>query len=100
MGLLMFPLISLAKEAADLERGKELSSRCMGCHGEFGIAAIPTNPNLAGQNKEYLEYAIKAYRDGVRKGGLSVIMRPNVNALSDKDVRDLAGYFSSLPGKK
>lgn len=62
--------------------------------------ALSALENLAGQNKEYLEYAIKAYRDGTRKGGMAVIMRPNVRALSDKDVRDIASYFSQLPGKQ
>lgn len=97
--LLTWPLLGVASEDADPARGKELAVYCSGCHGEYGIAAIPSNPNLAGQNKEYLEYAIKAYRDGTRKGGMAVIMRPNVRALSDQDVRDLASYFSGLSGK-
>lgn len=85
--------------AGDLERGKALSQSCMGCHGEFGISPIETNPNLAGQNAAYLEYALKAYRSGDRKAGLAVIMRPNAANLSDQDIQDLAAYFSSQPGR-
>lgn len=81
------------------EKGKELSRFCSGCHGENGIADNPTNPNLAGQNEKYLKYALTSYRDGVRKGGLAVVMRPNAATLTDQEISDLAAYFSSLPGR-
>jgi cytochrome c553 len=62
--LLITSLSCIAGEVGDAVRGKELSAYCMGCHGEYGVAPRPSTPNLAGQNKEYLEYALKAYRDG------------------------------------
>ena len=83
----------------DLKRGQALSQSCMGCHGEFGISPFETNPNLAGQNAAYLEYALKAYRSGDRKAGMAVIMRPNAANLSDQDIKDLAAYFSSQSGR-
>jgi len=86
-------------EAESLKRAAQLSQQCLGCHGEFGIAPITTNPNLAGQNAEYLEYALKAYRSGERKGGMAFIMRANANGLSDQDIKDLALYFSSQAGR-
>lgn len=81
-------------------KGQVLSQQCLGCHGEFGIAPVATNPNLAGQNKEYLQYALKAYRDGKRKGGLAFIMQANASALSDQDIEALAVFFSSQSGKQ
>ncbi|GAA0370846.1 hypothetical protein GCM10009092_38960 [Bowmanella denitrificans] len=51
-------------------------------------------PNLAGQHAQYLESAIKAYRDGQRSGGMSAVMKPMVAKLSDQDAADLAAYFS------
>lgn len=81
-------------------KGQVLSQQCLGCHGELGIAPIATNPNLAGQNKEYLQYALKAYRDGKRKGGLAFIMQANASALSDQDIEALAVFFSSQNGKQ
>ena len=81
-------------------KGQVLSQQCLGCHGEFGIAPVATNPNLAGQNKEYLQYALKAYRDGKRKGGLAFIMQANASALSDQDIESLAVFFSSQNGKQ
>lgn len=93
-------VISFQLEAKDdINKGQQLAQQCLGCHGEFGIAPIKTNPNLAGQNAEYLEYALKAYRDGQRKGGMAFIMRANASALSDQDIRDLALYFSSQAGR-
>lgn len=81
-------------------KGQVLSQQCLGCHGEFGIAPVATNPNLAGQNKEYLQYALKAYRDGKRKGGLAFIMQANASALSDQDIEALAVFFSSQNGRQ
>ena len=81
-------------------QGQALSQYCMGCHGETGISTIESNPNLAGQNKKYLVYTLKAYRDGKRKGGMASIMRPNASGLSDADINALATYFSSQTGKQ
>lgn len=99
IALLVVPFVGSASEDADSVSGKELSAYCIGCHGEFGIASISSNPNLAGQNKEYLEYALKAYRSGDRRGGLAVVMRPNAKGLSDQDIRDLASFYSNLSSK-
>lgn len=81
------------------DEGYALAQYCMGCHGETGISPIESNPNLAGQNKKYLVYALKAYRDGTRKGGMASIMRPNASGLSNADIDALATYFSSQSGK-
>ena len=98
--ILMISYAVNASEPANVSRGKDLAEYCMGCHGEFGIAEIDSNPNLAGQNAKYLEYALKSYRDGVRKGGMAFIMQANAGKLSDQDIRDLAAYFSGLPGRQ
>lgn len=97
--LFITSLSCIAGEVGDAVRGKELSAYCIGCHGEYGVAPRPSTPNLAGQNKEYLEYALKAYRDGTRQGGLAVIMQANARTLSAQNISDLAIFFSSLPGK-
>lgn len=90
---------AFANQTNEFEQGQTLSQRCVGCHGEAGIATIESNPNLAGQNAEYLSYALKAYRSGERKGGMAFIMRANAASLSDADINALAAYFSSLPGR-
>jgi cytochrome c553 len=42
---------------------------CTACHGADGKAVISPYPNLAGQNRDYLMYALKAYKAGNRSGG-------------------------------
>lgn len=105
--VLLFMLSLVAKTAIaetidpqSIARGKELSSYCSGCHGEKGIAPLPENPNLAGQNSAYIQYALKAYRSGERQGGKAFIMRANAGGLSDQNIADLAAFFSSLPGRQ
>lgn len=83
--------------AADAEAGKAKAAVCAACHGQNGLAQIPTYPNLAGQNEQYLVSAIKAYKNKQRTGGQAAIMQGQAAALSDTDIANLAAYFSSLP---
>ena len=69
---------------------------CRACHGAAGAAPIaPNYPKLNGQNKGYLVNALKAYRDGNRKGGLAGAMVAQAAQLSDADIEVLAAYYSS-----
>lgn len=83
-----------AVAAGDAEAGKAKSGMCVACHGTDGNSLAPMYPNLAGQHAQYLESAIKAYRDGQRTGGTTAMMAPMVANLSDQDAADLAAYFS------
>ncbi len=72
--------------------GKAKAAACVGCHGANGISSNPVWPSLAGQQKDYLVAALKAYRDGARKND---VMGGMAKSLSDGDVDALATYFSS-----
>lgn len=83
-------------QAADYEAGKQKAATCAACHGEGGAKPImPQTPILAGQYADYLEHALRAYKKGTRQNPL---MTPQAEPLSDKDIRDLAEYFSQQPG--
>lgn len=82
--------------AGDAAAGKAKAVVCAACHGADGKAAIPTYPNLAGQNEGYLKLALKAYKNGERAGGQAAIMMGMAKPLSDADIDNLAAYFSSL----
>jgi cytochrome c553 len=82
--------------AGDAAAGKSKAAVCTACHGVEGKALIPAYPNLAGQNKQYLVTALKAYRSGDRKTGQAAMMAPQAKGLSDTDIENLAEYFSSL----
>ena len=81
--------------SGDASVGKKKSTPCAACHGEQGISASPEFPNLAGQHPDYLETALKHYKNGKRK---NPIMSEQVKGLSQKDIMDLAAYFSSQRG--
>jgi cytochrome c553 len=72
------------------ERAKEL--RCGICHlADFsGQNQIP---RLAGQREAYLEAEMRAYRDGKRAGG-DTIMAAALYGVSDADIKALAHYLS------
>ncbi|HSH49480.1 MAG TPA: c-type cytochrome [Halomonas sp.] len=78
---------------ADLP-GADKIGVCVACHGQDGHGTAPIYPNLAGQNAEYMESALKAYRAGEREGGMSMVMTPMAAGLSDEDIVDLAEYYS------
>lgn len=82
--------------AGDIAAGKASSGMCAGCHGAKGTAMIPTYPNLAGQNQQYLVSALKAYRSKKRNGGQAAVMQGMAGALSDSDIDNLAAYYASL----
>ena len=87
---------STAAIAGDAAAGKAKSAVCAACHGANGMAAIKTYPNLAGQNKEYLVSALKAYKTKQRSGGMAAIMQAQSAGLSDVDMENLAEYYSTL----
>jgi cytochrome c553 len=91
------PAKSMATGAADpglMKRGSARASalRCGVCHtADFG--GQNQVPRLAGQREEYLEAEMRAYRDGERKGG-DTIMAAALYGVSDADIRALAHLLS------
>jgi cytochrome c553 len=65
---------------------------CVACHGNDGIGILPEYPNLAGQHADYIKHSLKAYRAGQRK---NAVMTGMAAALTDKDIAELADYYSS-----
>ena len=80
--------------AADPAAGKAKAAQCAACHGANGMAVMPDAPHLAGQNEMYLVKALKDYRSGARKHEQMTVM---AKGLSDKDIDNLAAYYSNLP---
>lgn len=78
--------------APDIGAGKKRAAACFACHNADGISKIPGTPHLAGQERSYLESALRAYRDGQTR------QNPTMNAmakpLSDRDIANIAAYYS------
>ena len=69
---------------------------CQACHGDAGkVPAASIYPSLAGQSSDYLQSAMISYRDGLRQGGMSAMMSPQVATLSNQDIGDIAAYYSN-----
>lgn len=79
--------------AGDLTAGRQKALACQTCHGLDGRAKIPEAPNLAGQSDIYLVKALKDYRSGARKDDMMSLVAPT---LKDKDIDDLAAYYSAI----
>ncbi len=86
------------KEPAKPARsGAELSATCAACHGAEGASISDDFPNIAGQHRSYLLYALKGYRSGER---INAIMQSFVKDLSDEELENLAGFYASNDGLK
>ncbi len=96
LALASFSPLSLAAGSGNAEAGKALAQTCQACHGADGNSTAPIYPRLAGQYPDYLARALQEYRDGER---VNPIMAVYVEKLSDQDIRDLAAYFSAMPGR-
>lgn len=81
--------------AANPAAGKEKSKACAACHGPEGNSAAADFPRLAGQHYDYLVKALSDYKAGERK---NAIMAPQATNLSQRDIEDLAAYFSRQTG--
>jgi len=77
-----------------IRAGKEKSTPCVGCHGQDGNSTLEGIPTLAGLQYDYIKAAINAYFVGDRKEA-KVIMQNFKRAINQKDIANIAAYFSS-----
>lgn len=89
-------ILSISIHAADIKAGRDKAVMCQGCHGLNGNSVVPIFPKLAGQHAAYLESALKAYRDGLRKSTSAKQMIPMATILSDDDIANLAAFYSQV----
>jgi cytochrome c553 len=82
--------------AAAASAGAEKAARCATCHGAQGVSASPAWPSLAGQQKDYLVNALKAYQTGARQNPMMAGM---VKGTSEAEIGQLAAYFAGLKCK-
>lgn len=83
---------AFAQPIGDVDAGRDKSQACIACHNANGVSDNPAWPILAGQHADYLVYALEAYRSGDR---VNAIMNGQAQGLSDKDIRDLAAFYSA-----
>ncbi len=76
--------------------GRELARPCAGCHGKDGISERSEYPSLAGLPEAYLRDATRAYLKGSRKDRYMAMFK----ALTEREIGNLAAYYSSLKPKR
>ncbi|MET0314660.1 MAG: c-type cytochrome [Hansschlegelia sp.] len=82
----------------DLARGSAMvAETCSGCHGERGLSADPSFPNLAHQVPEAIFKQLRDYAAGRRTGGQAEIMTSIASTLEVGQMVDVAAYLRSLP---
>jgi len=78
---------------ANLASGAQLAAQtCSACHGEAGVPQDPQFPELSDQSAAAIYKELRDYKSGAR---VSPFMAPIVQPLTDKQMLDVAGYFSS-----
>ena len=86
-------LSSTASFAGNIEAGKEKAATCLACHGTGNTVQGVGTPIISGQYKDYLIQAMKSYRSGARD---NPVMNSFSNNLSDRDIEDIAAFYSSM----
>ena len=79
--------------AGDVKAGRAKALMCQACHGLDGLSKTPDAPNIAGQTEPYLVTQLQAFKSGLRKNDAMSVVAPS---LSDKDIEDLAAYYSAI----
>jgi len=87
--------MSSAQAAGDAEAGKAKAAACAGCHGTDGKGLAPGQPNLAGQNANYLAKQLREYKSGERANAIMAGMAASLQ--TDQDIEDVAAFYASLP---
>ncbi|MDH4071824.1 MAG: cytochrome c4 [Gammaproteobacteria bacterium] len=81
--------------SADQVAGVQAAQICVTCHGPAGATVQPVPPVLAGQNEDYLVYALTQYKEGKRAGS---VMNAFAATLGESDIELLAGFYASQDG--
>ncbi|MEM5341782.1 c-type cytochrome [Paraburkholderia azotifigens] len=79
--------------AESIGRGATLAQNCSMCHGVVSLIQV-TAPVLAGQYADVVYKQLRDYQSGQR---VNSIMPPIIARLNDRDLHDLANYYSTLP---
>jgi cytochrome c553 len=89
-----------ADAMGDAKSGKAKAGLCAACHGADGNSVNPVWPKLAGQNARYIVRQAKAIKTagGGRDTPEAGLMRPMVQATSDKDLQDIAAFYAAQTG--
>jgi cytochrome c553 len=87
-----FGFSACALAAGDAAAGETKAATCLACHGPAGNSTQANTPSLAAQPPLYVFYQLLQFREKRRSDPL---MSPMAANLTDRDMQDLAAYFSA-----
>ena len=94
IGSLMLTLVVGNAEAkGDIERGADLTTDCIECHGMDGKGNFET-PAIAGLKQDYILKRLKGFNSGKTKS-MDDMMHTYTEDLTDQELQDLAAYWAS-----
>ena len=93
LGAASLSLVAPAPAADAAAARAKAQALCQNCHGEDGVAVLPGAANLSGQQKEYLQAQLRAYRSGRRQDPQMNIV---AKTLTDGDIDNLAEWYSAI----
>ena len=81
----------------DLARAQQIVNQvCSACHGADGNSPSPANPNLAGQQADYIALQLVHFKTGIRN---NPVMAGMAATLTPDDMRSLGAYFAQQKPK-
>jgi cytochrome c553 len=81
----------------DLAKARQIAGQvCAACHGADGNSVAAANPNLAGQDADYITLQLAHFKAGIR---VNPTMQAMAASLSDDDVRSLGAYYAQQKPK-
>ena len=72
----------------------KLYASCIACHGAKGEGGI--GPSFKGRKSDYISTALVQYKNKEERGAQSALMYAQAAALSDKEIKDLSEYITTL----
>ncbi|RZF22206.1 c-type cytochrome [Halobacteriovorax vibrionivorans] len=102
-------LLSVSAFAGDAAKGKAIYKKvnCALCHNADGMGkakdgklAIVKGPRIAGLDAAYIAEQVTAIKSKKRKTKYTTMMWTKIRGLSDKDIKDVAAYVSTMSKDK
>ena len=84
------PLSSKPDESL-IEKGRQLASPCLSCHGDNGNSKQAGVPKLAGLEQNYIEAALRSYFQGTRNNDIMKVFK---HSIDENEIKALAVFFS------
>lgn len=82
-----------AQAKGDIERGADLTSDCIECHGMDGKGNFET-PQIAGLKEDHILKKLRGFKSGKTKS-MDDMMHTYTEDLTDQQLQDLAAYWAS-----